>query len=130
MRQLTFRGSASILVLTLCLLAACAGPDLDYDARDNYVSADDTPVIVRGPTGVVVDTPFQVEWAGPGESDDRIEVIPRGGPQILDRTSVDLAGGTPATLTAPSEAGLYEIAYVSGNGDILATQPLTVSQPD
>jgi len=118
-----------VILLSLCLLAACAGPGADYDADDNYVSADDTPVIVRGPNGVVAGTSFEVNWAGPGDPDDRIQVIAGDDSRTTELASTELSADSTVTLVAPEEAGLYRLVYVNGGGEILASQPLTVSQP-
>jgi Ca-activated chloride channel homolog len=56
-----------------------------------------------------------------------VTIVPAGADEgaYLDYRYLD--SGSPATLTAPGEAGRYEVRYVFGNGDrTLASTPIEV----
>lgn len=97
----------------------------DYELR--YVRANDGEVLARKQfvvkaVGIVLEVPsfaevgtrFEVAWSGTPEAGDFIAVArPRWGPKRhLDWSFIDL--GSPVSLAAPFEAGLYEVRCISG----------------
>ncbi|MEM9783795.1 MAG: VWA domain-containing protein, partial [Pseudomonadota bacterium] len=110
-----------------------------YEIR--YISAAEgrilasRPLTLRAPE-VTLDVParvspgglFYVRWAGPGEPGDRLAIArpeePAGAGASAPR------GPEPhADLTAPAEAGAYELRYLSAAGVVLARASFTVILP-
>ena len=77
--------------------------------------------------------PLSIEWTGPGNPGDYIDVVPAG----YAATSGEIAyayaaSGNPAKFSAPGAAGAYEIRYViegPGGRKVLASSPLTITLP-
>jgi Ca-activated chloride channel family protein len=110
----------------------------DYEIR--YVRASDGEVLARHPLAVeaveiaievpsVVEagTRFEVAWSGTAGVGDFIAVAQHhSGPEnYLDWSYTDL--GSPVTLAAPFEPGIYVVRYVSGtSNEIVARRPIEV----
>ncbi|MFN0058073.1 MAG: hypothetical protein ACKVX7_06415 [Planctomycetota bacterium] len=73
----------------------------------------------------------QVTWTGPGNSDDYIDLVPKGhAPTSGELTYFYTRVGPTGKLTAPAKPGDYEIRYVldaPGGRLVLARAPLTVN---
>ena len=91
-----------------------------------YVTGTDAKTMVRAPIAVTpytvtLDAPdsvakgatFQVTWTGPNGPSDYITIVPAGTLNGTYDSYAYTASGSPATLTAPAEAGSYEIRYAS-----------------
>lgn len=68
-----------------------------------------------------------VTWTGPGAQGDHITIMKAGDAEGDHLVSAYLTPGTPAALTLPLEDGAYQVAYVSADGKVLASAPLTVT---
>ncbi|MEM7736935.1 MAG: VWA domain-containing protein [Deinococcota bacterium] len=68
--------------------------------------------------------PFSINFEGP---EGRISVHPVGGDDFSALGSAFTGSGNPVELTAPGEAGDYELRYTASAGScVIATVPLTV----
>jgi Ca-activated chloride channel family protein len=120
--------------------AVLTAPDTVGDYEIRYVRASDGEVLARHPLAVaaveialevprVVEagTRFEVAWSGTAGVGDFIAVAHhRSGPKnYLDWSYTDL--GSPVTLAAPFEPGMYVVRYVSGkNNEIVARRSIEV----
>lgn len=85
------------------------------------------------PASVAAGAMIQVEWSGPANHDDYVDIVPAGHKRIggeltyfYTRSSEE---GEPDELKAPLKAGEYEVRYIlrgSGTGVVLAKQSFTV----
>jgi Ca-activated chloride channel family protein len=83
---------------------------------------------------LVVNTPVaagsvvEVNWEGPDNQDDFIEIVAIDAtPELKPLSAARTAQGSPLSLFAPSAAGDYEVRYMMrGNKEILAVTPLVV----
>ncbi|GAB2186480.1 VWA domain-containing protein [Roseibium sp. LAB1] len=79
---------------------------------------------------VAAGKPVEIAFEGPNGPEDWIGVIPKDG--TVDEYQGRWAGtvdGSPVTIQAPSEAGNYEVIYVTGiDQTILTRKPLTVGE--
>jgi len=85
-------------------------------------------VSVKGPETANAGHIIQVDWLGPNERGDYIEVGKVGEKRWINiaRTS----RGSPAELQMPTQPGEYELRYVLDQDKTpLATQPITVVEP-
>jgi len=79
------------------------------------------------PAEVAPGASFDVAWDGPDGSGDYLTIVPEGAAEGSYLSYAYTDRGSPATLTAPAEAGRYEVRYVSGQGDrTLASAPIEV----
>jgi Ca-activated chloride channel family protein len=85
------------------------------------------------PAGSVV----QVEWSGPANYDDYVDIVPvdhkRIGGEVTFFYTRDSEEGEPDQLKAPAKAGEYYVRYIlrgSGAASVLTKQAFTVSKPD
>jgi Ca-activated chloride channel homolog len=86
-----------------------------------------TSASVQAPARVAPGSPFEVTWEGPGNDNDYVTIVPAGADEGAYLDYAYLSSGSPATLTAPEEAGRYEVRYVFGRGDrTLASTPVEV----
>ncbi|MGR3490554.1 MAG: vWA domain-containing protein [Shimia sp.] len=67
---------------------------------------------------------FEVSWTGPNQPLDNIQIGRPGESGYATYSYTER--GNPLTLTAPAEAGMYELRYVFGDRTILHTAPLEV----
>ena len=70
-------------------------------------------VTLEAPASVARDSTFQVTWTGPDGPRDYVTIAPAGSPDGTYLSYAYTADGNPATLTAPGDAGNYEIRYAS-----------------
>jgi len=118
-------------------LWAPAGPG-QYEAR--YILSRGTQVLARAPftvksvtaqvqppTNANVASMFEVAWQGPDNGADYITIA---NPEDVAGRYDNYAyarNGSPATLTAPSEPGDYEVRYIQARGTkMLARAPITI----
>ena len=83
---------------------------------------------LKAPASVAKGANFKVEWTGPKSSGDYIDLVPKGSTATSGEKSYFYVTATP-DLTAPSEAGEYEVRYIleaPGGRAILARVPLSV----
>lgn len=85
------------------------------------------------PASAEAGEPITVAWLGPAGQSDYVDIVPAGHSATSGEvTYAYTREGTPAPLTAPGKPGAYDVRYVlegSGGRKILASSPLTVTQP-
>lgn len=111
-------------------------PGADYELRlleNHRTLLASRPITVNAVTATL-DAPATVEaggtiavkWSGEASSDDQIRLTKVGAP-ANDRLAYAYLSKNPAALTAPDEAGEYEIRYVTGQAKlILASRRISV----
>jgi Ca-activated chloride channel family protein len=72
---------------------------------------------LSAPREVAVGTDLAVEWEGPDNPNDYITIVPAGSPEGSYASYFYTSDGSPGTLTAPDEAGDYEVRYVMGQSE-------------
>jgi len=83
---------------------------------------------VSGPPSAPGGSEFAVAWTGPDNSGDYVTIVPAGASNREYLRYAYTRAGTPATLTAPLEAGAYELRYMTGGlRDILASVPISIT---
>jgi len=83
---------------------------------------------VDAPRTVCAGDQFGVEWTGPDSAGDMITVARQQVDPDEFFDSASTADGTPATLRAPFEPGIYDVRYVQGEQDILVKEDIIVEQ--
>jgi hypothetical protein len=103
-------------------LLAAASPYATLASRPLRVEA--ASATIDGPAAVAAGAKFDVRWTGPNNNSDYIAI---GNAQ---RPYIEYAytkAGNPVRLTAPDQAGDYELRYFLGNGDkVIASKKLTI----
>ena len=83
---------------------------------------------VSGPPSAAGGRTFSVEWTGPDNAGDYVTIVPAGAPDRDYLSYAYTSVGTPATLEAPLESGVYEIRYMTGvRRDVLASASIDVT---
>jgi len=81
------------------------------------IEVTDSIYTLNAPESAPISSQITVEWDGPLTPGDTISLAPVGQIRPLNNTNYTrIAEGEPATLTAPSEPGEYEIRYVMATG--------------
>lgn len=70
-------------------------------------------VELQAPSTVGAGEKFQVTWRGPNGQQDYITIVPKGANAGAYTHYQYTRSGSPVTLTAPDEAGAYEVRYQS-----------------
>jgi hypothetical protein len=84
-------------------------------------------VTIHVPASVTADTNFSVNWTGPNEEFDRIQLSGKGAPWRNKGPSEYTSKGSPLGFRAPTKAGEYELRYLFGeSGTILGKASFTV----
>jgi len=83
-------------------------------------------ITLQAPTAVDAGAEFDVEWTGPDGPGDYITIVPAGSPEGTYFSYAYTAAGSPATITAGTETGDYEVRYIAGTGDTLASSDIVV----
>ncbi|MEM6431494.1 MAG: VWA domain-containing protein [Deinococcota bacterium] len=77
---------------------------------------------------VMAGSSFEVTWSGPNGNGDYVTIVPTGAPEGAYTSYFYTSSGSPGTLTAPIEAGSYEVRYVLDAGNATVTSmPIMVS---
>lgn len=86
---------------------------------------------LAGPETVPSNTTFEVGWNGPDGPGDYVTIVAEGAERWTNESYFYTAGNNPGTLTAPLDAGAYELWYVTGqDSKTMATRPITVTASD
>ena len=86
---------------------------------------------LEAPPNVPAGADFEVTWRGPDNERDFITIVEAGAPERTYKTYQYTTRGNPVTLTAPDEAGAYEIRYLTGGKYYtLAARAITVGGTD
>lgn len=77
---------------------------------------------------ILAGAPISVEWTGPDNKDDYLTIVKPDAHAAAYHNYTLTEKGNPATLTAPVEAGAYEIRYVAAQSKtLLARAPIEVT---
>lgn len=82
---------------------------------------------VEGPAEVAASEPLQVKWTGPQGSGDYVTIVKAGAGngEYLDYITV-IGEAESVKITAPPEAGNYELRYMTQDLQVLARQAIRV----
>jgi Ca-activated chloride channel family protein len=84
-------------------------------------------ITLEAPATVSAGADFQVTWTGPNGPSDYITIVPAGSPAGTYLDYAYTASGSTVTLTAPVQAGNYEVWYASDRvAGIFASIPIVV----
>lgn len=81
---------------------------------------------VDAPDSADKESDFDVTWTGPNGNGDFITIVSAGAPEAAYLDYCYTYAGPTCTLTAPAEAGTFEVRYVTGANKVLATQPIQI----
>ena len=70
-------------------------------------------ITLKAPASVAKGSQFQVTWTGPNGPSDYITIAPAGSPVGTYLSYAYTSSGSTVTITAPDQAGKYEIRYAS-----------------
>ncbi|WP_189002509.1 vWA domain-containing protein [Deinococcus roseus] len=105
-------------------------PNPDGSLQTLGQSAPFTPrkaeVSVKVPAEVLSGQDFAVEWKGPANEGDYLTVVPENAPEGTYTQYFYAGPNAENQLPAPVEAGTFEVRYISGQGNTLASAPLKV----
>ncbi len=89
---------------------------------------------VAVPASVPAESMMEVQWSGPGNHGDYVDIVPASykaiGGELTYFYTRNSEAGEPGALKAPKKAGEYQVRYIlsgSGKGVVLAKQPFTVT---
>jgi len=83
---------------------------------------------LEAPEQVAAGSVFEVEWSGPDDARDYVTIVEVGTREGGFLNYAYTRQGSPASITAPDELGVYELRYVHGPSDrTLATREIAVS---
>lgn len=108
-------------------------------SADNYaviempsssVKTIDLQVKLTLPSDLYTQQVFAVRWVGPGLVDDLVTIALPESPADKWISAVSVSGGKKLKLTAPEEAGEYEVRYISIDRQILAAQKIIVRKAE
>ena len=86
-----------------------------------------TPATLQALSEVGAGAVFSVAWTGPNNRGDYITVVKRGAPDGAYANYRDTKDGNPLQLTAPIEAGEWELRYMTlESRAVLGRAPITV----
>lgn len=94
------------------------GSDATIQAR-RPITVIAATVTLDGPRAVARGAAFQVAWTGPNGPGDYVTIVPVGSPPSAYLSYFYTTAGSPGTLTAPDQAGDYEVWYVPGQADVV-----------
>ena len=96
-------------------------------ARTTITVLEAIPVFMQAPAEVSGGSNFAVEWAGPNNPSDYLTIVAKGADEGTYTNYVYTRDGNPITLSAPLEAGDYEVRYMNDNEDkTIASIPVKV----
>jgi Ca-activated chloride channel family protein len=72
-----------------------------------------TPATLQGPAEIGAGAVFSVNWTGPANPRDYITIVKRDAPDGAYANYRDTKDGNPLELTAPIEAGEWELRYMT-----------------
>jgi hypothetical protein len=99
------------------------------DAEIRYVTGQGRKVLARrplkvttpetsltAPAEVIAGTPVSITWTGPANRGDYLTIVPPAAAANIYQNYTDASKGSPLTVTAPIEPGVFEIRYVAAQG--------------
>jgi Ca-activated chloride channel homolog len=93
-----------------------------------YALGADRPASLDAPAKAPAGSRVEIRWTGPGNSMDRIGVVPAGAADATFPSGLPCypADSRPATLRLPEQPGEYELRYLSFvGGKVLARRAIT-----
>ena len=81
---------------------------------------------LSAPDVVAAGAAFDVSWTGPGYNDDWITIVKADAGERAYTSYAYTRGGETVSLTAPLEAGAYELRYVQAGKKVIARKPISV----
>ena len=93
-----------------------------------YALGADRPATLDAPAKAPAGSRVVIKWTGPGNSMDRIGVVPAGAPDATFPNGLPCypAASDPATVRLPEQPGEYELRYISFvGGKVLARRAIT-----
>ena len=108
--------------------------EVRYVAGQGSATLASVPVVVtevavrlEAPSEVAAGEAFEVAWSGPDASGDYVTIVEEGAREGAYMSYAYTRRGSPVRITAPSEAGRYELRYVAGQGNrTLGSIPIVV----
>lgn len=94
-----------------------------------YAAGAELPASLDAPSRAPAGSRVVIAWTGPGNSMDRIGVVPAGAPDATFPKGLPCypAASHPATVGLPEQPGEYELRYLSFvGGKVLARRAITV----
>ncbi len=83
---------------------------------------------LEAPDSVAGGAEFEVVWTGPDSARDFITIVEKGANEGSYLNYAYTANGSPASITAPEDVGIYEIRYVINQSDrTLVSQDIEVT---
>jgi Ca-activated chloride channel family protein len=102
------------------------GSDSSIQAR-RPITVTTASATLEGPASVERGEQFEVTWTGPNGPGDFVTIVPEGADASAYLSYFYTTVGSPGTLTAPDEAGDYELRYIPGAADVvMASVPVEV----
>jgi Ca-activated chloride channel homolog len=130
--------SVSALITAIAVVAACSGgapsvapsatppPTVAPSATPPQAASPSQrptgPATVSAPTTVAAGATFEVDWTGPNANGDYVTIVPEGATAWTNESYFGTSSGSPGRLTAPLQAGEYEVWYVDGETDAPAAR--------
>jgi Ca-activated chloride channel family protein len=108
----------AIVLVSGCQASASASPTPSRGTGE---------VSLEAPDEVEAGAEFEVSWTGPDGEGDYITVVAEGATDWTNEPYFYTSSGPTGTLVASTEPGEYEIWYVTGEEEILARRPITVT---
>ncbi len=97
--------------------------------RSEPFSTSKATASLEAPAEVATGAQFNVSWAGPNNQSDFVTIVPLGADEGNYGNYFYTSRGNPGEMTAPIEAGDYELRYLTGQGyKTLANIPITVTE--
>ena len=88
-----------------------------------------TPAPVKAPESVPAGALFKVEWTGPNNVGDYVTIVKPDASPSTYQNYAETRHGSPLEMTAPIEAGSYELRYVANQSKtILGRAPITIAE--
>ncbi|MFT3784308.1 MAG: hypothetical protein QM790_20050 [Nibricoccus sp.] len=88
-----------------------------------------TPATVQAPAAVMAGAVFRVQWTGPDNPEDYLTIVPRDAAEGTYKNYRQTREGSSLDLTAPMDAGDYEVRYVAARSRKTLGRAPVVVQP-
>lgn len=127
-RNRTLRGLIAMVAVAIVVGACGSAGTPTPTSTPASTPAPTQAVILDAPAEVTAGSDVVITWTATDGPGDYLVIVPAGAQRINDEPYVDVSRGNPATLTAPTKPGSYEILYIVGDtvDQILARRPITV----
>jgi Ca-activated chloride channel family protein len=74
---------------------------------------------ITAPAEAAAGSTVTIEWKGPNNTGDYLTAVPKTARDGVALHSAAASRGSPAKLVLPKETGVYEIRYMSGQGNLV-----------